>query len=725
MVPPLRRWSLLLLLGAAPAVAQETAPTTDTDSRLWLEEVDGEEALEWVRQHNARTKAAYANSEGFSKTEARMLAAFDSDDKIPSVSDQNGLLYNFWRDAGHPRGVWRRTTWESYKTDSPEWDVIIDLDALAEAEGESWVWHGASCLPPEYDRCLISLSPGGTDADVVREFDVSDRAFVEGGFALELAKSQTSWIDIDHIFVGTDFGEGSLTDSGYARIAKRWTRGTPLESAEVIYEGKKEDIYVVPVHSSLFEDGVEKHARDFVFQGLTFFTNDLYEVTEGGMVKVDKPDHTSASVQGRFVYFELRKDWELNGTTYVGGSLLVANYDDWMAGKKKLTVLFEPTETTSLQRWSKTKNHLVLTVLDNVRTRVEVLTPDKEGKSWARAPMAGLPELARVSVSPVDSDSSDKMWAWVTDYLTPSSLGVIEMGGELDVLKQSPSFFEVDGYTVSQHFATSKDGTKIPYFQVSPETIPDGGLPTLLYGYGGFEISLLPNYSSSVGIGWLERGGIYVVANIRGGGEYGPSWHQAALKEKRHKAYEDFAAVGEDLVKRGITTVPQLGIQGGSNGGLLMGNMYTTYPKHWGAVVCQVPLLDMQRYTKLLAGASWAGEYGDPDDPEQWAYLKNYSAYHNVDEATEHPPILFTTSTRDDRVHPGHARKMASLIGDLDKKVVYYENIEGGHGGAANNAQNAYMRTLAYDFLWRQLTDSAPELGALPSAPAEGAPEKK
>jgi len=714
MVAPASQWSLFLLLGAAPALAQDTAP--DTDARLWLEEVEGADALEWVRQHNARTQTAYAESETFAKTEARMLAAFDSDDKIPGVTEQNGMLYNFWKDGDHPRGVWRRTTWDSYKSDSPEWDVIIDVDALAETEEESWVWHGASCLAPEYDRCLIRLSPGGTDADFVREFDVSDRAFVEGGFSLDVAKSDTNWIDIDHLFVGTDLGEGSLTDSGYPRITKLWTRGTPIESAETIYEGNKEDIAVVGYHSSIHVGGVETYSRNFVYQGLTFFTNDTYELTDGGLVKIDKPDHTGVTVIGRFIYFEPRKDWDIDGTTHKGGSLLVADYKKWMKGKKQVSVLFEPSETTSLKTWSKTQSRVVLTILDNVRTRVEVLTPDKKGKVWAREPMEGLPELARVSVSPVDSDSSDKMWAWVTDYLTPSSYGVVEPGGQLEILKESPSFFEVEGYVVSQHFATSKDGTQIPYFQVSPETIPDGGLPTLLYGYGGFEISLLPLYSSSAGIGWIERGGVYVVANIRGGGEYGPRWHQAALKEKRHKAYEDFAAVGEDLVKRGITSVPQLGIQGGSNGGLLMGNMYTTYPQHWGAVVCQVPLLDMKRYTKLLAGASWAGEYGDPDDPKQWDYLKAYSAYHNVDEEAAHPPILFTTSTRDDRVHPGHARKMASLIGDLGKDVVYYENIEGGHGGAANNVQRAYMRTLAYEFLWRELTDSGPELGALPGA---------
>jgi prolyl oligopeptidase len=574
---------------------------------------------------------------------------------------------------------------------------------------------------------MVQLSPGGSDADVAREFDVTTKQFVEGGFSLPLAKSDIAWVDADHLFVGTDFGEGSLTESGYPRVAKLWTRGTDLSEAATVFEGKAEDIAVVGFRSSVFDGDTEQDARDFVYQALTFFTNDLYQVVDDGVVKVEKPTHTEAKVHGKHIFFEPREDWTIDGTTYAAGSLLVADYKKWMKGKRLVTQLFAPTERTSLQRWSATKDHLVLTILDTVRTRVEVLTPSK--KSWEQAPMSGLPELASVSVSPVDSDTSNQLWVNVTDYLTPSTLGVMTPGAELEVLKESPAFFEVDGYTVTQHMAKSKDGTEIPYFQVGPETIPDGGLPTLLYGYGGFEVSLLPYYSASAGIGWMERGGVYVVANIRGGGEFGPRWHQAALKEKRHKAYEDFAAVGEDLVKRGVTTVPQLGIQGGSNGGLLMGNMYTTYPDHWGAVVCQVPLLDMKRYTKLLAGASWAGEYGDPDDPEQWAYLKNYSPYHKVDPDTKYPPILFTTSTRDDRVHPGHARKLAKLLAESSKDIAYYENIEGGHGGAANNAQSAFMRTLASEFLWRQLTGEAPDLGPIPGEPvpeaAEGAPAEE
>jgi prolyl oligopeptidase len=712
------RASALLPLLFLPSLggAQE-APAASDDARLWLESVEGDEALSWVRAENDRTTAGYTNSESFEQSEARMLAAFDSDDKIPSVVQRGEWLYNFWRDAEHTRGVWRRTTWDAYRSETPEWEVILDVDALAKVEEKNWVWHGSNCLAPAYERCLVSLSPGGSDADVVREFDVPSKSFVEDGFEVPLAKSDVSWIDQDHVFVGTDFGEGSLTDSGYPRIVKRWTRGTALADAETVHEGEAEYIAVYASHSSVFVDGQETWSRNFVGHAPTFFTTQLFELTDAGPVKIEKPDHTGARVRGQYVYFEPREDWTIGETTYKAGSLLVADYKKWMKGKRGVIQLFEPTDRTSLQGWTFIQDEVVITVLDNVRTRFEVLTPGK--KAWSSTPLTGVPELARVSVQAVDSDNSKELFVWVTDYLTPTTMGVLTPGGELEALKSSPDFFEAEGYSVTQHFATSKDGTEIPYFQVAPETIPDAGLPTLLYGYGGFEISLLPGYNTAAGIGWLDRGGVFVVANIRGGGEYGPRWHQAALKEKRHKAYEDFAAVGEDLVKRGVTTVPQLGIQGGSNGGLLMGNMYTTYPDHWGAVVCQVPLLDMKRFTKLLAGASWAGEYGDPDVPEQWAYLKQYSPYHNVDAEKTYPPILFTTSTRDDRVHPGHARKMAHLLADNSLTMAYYENIEGGHGGAANNAQRAFMRSLAYEFLWRNLTGDAPELGPHPGQEVE------
>ena len=677
-----------------------TAMAAEEDPRLWLEEVDSDKALTWVREQNEDAKSKLVD-DAFEAHKKQLLEIYDSDDKIPYVGKRGDFVYNFWKDADHERGLWRRTTLDSYQTDAPEWDTILDLDALGEKEGENWVYKGVTCLYPEYDRCLISLSRGGADATVVREFDVSDRDFVADGYQLPEAKARVSWIDQDTVYVATDFGDGSLTESGYPRIVKRWTRGTPVEEAETVYEGEVQDISVGAWH-----DHTPGYERDFVYRGTTFYTNEMYEVTKKGLVKIEKQDDANATVHKKWIFFELRSDWEVDGTTYKQGSLIVADYKKYQKGKATFEVLFEPSETTSLLSWSTTQNYLVLNILDNVKNRVDLLIPAKKGP-WTSLPVTGLPEGAQVSAWPVDELEGDKLWFDVDGYLTPAGLWLAEIGeSPPKMVKQTPSWFDASPFEVSQHFATSKDGTKIPYWQIAPKDLKEGEAnPTILYGYGGFEVSMLPGYSGTIGKSWLEKGGVYVVANIRGGGEFGPRWHQAALKEKRHRAYEDFAAVAQDLVERGVTKPQSLGIKGGSNGGLLMGNMYTLYPELFGAVVCQVPLLDMKRYTKLLAGASWAGEYGDPDDPEQWAFIKTFSPYHNIDADKDYPPILFTTSTRDDRVHPGHARKMGHALIEAGKDVTYYENIEGGHGGAANNEQTAFMQALSYAFLWEKLTE--------------------
>ena len=666
------------------------------DPHQWLEEVTGEEALAWVEKQNAVTVEAMAASEGFESMQGRIRAILDSDDRIPFVSRRADQLYNIWRDADHPKGLWRRTSMESFRTDSPEWEIVLDIDALAEAEGEGWVWKGSTCLPPEYRRCLLNLSRGGADAVVVREFDTVDKTFVEDGFFIPEAKGDVSWIDADTLFVASDFGEGSLTDSGYPRMVKRWTRGTELSGAETVFETDPSHISVVAWH-----DHSPGYERDFVYRGMTFYSNEVHVMWKGEWTRIDKPDSASPGVHRQWMTFSLRDDWEIDGVTYPKGSLLVTDFKRWMKGKRDVEVLFTPDEHTSLAGTTMTRDHIVLTILDDVKNRVEVLTPGKGG--WTRAPMPGLPENGNISVWAVDSDESNDLWINVSDYVTPDQLMLGSATGAPEVLKTLPEQYDASGLTITQHFATSEDGTKVPYFQVSRGEVTEAS-PTLLYGYGGFEVSLLPYYSGEVGTAWLERGGVYVVANIRGGGEYGPRWHQAALKDKRHRAYEDFAAVARDLVERGVTTPAKLGARGGSNGGLLMGNMYTLYPELFGAIVCQVPLLDMQRYHLLLAGASWMGEYGDPDDPEQWSYIQTFSPYHNLDASDTHPPMLITTSTRDDRVHPGHARKMAAKLLELGKDVRYYENIEGGHGGAADNAQRAFMSTLAYNFLWDTLS---------------------
>jgi prolyl oligopeptidase len=676
-----------------------SAPDPTVDPYLWLEEVTGERPLAWARARNAQSTKALAETEAFRALDARLLAILDSDARIPFVQKLGSWYYNFWKDAKNPRGLWRRTSLREYRNERPQWEVVIDVDALAVAEKENWVWHGADCLKPQYERCLVSLSRGGADADVVREFDLPSKTWVEDGFYLPEAKSSAGWLDLDTLYVGTDFGPGSMTTSGYPRIAKVWKRGTPLASAETVFEGQPGDVSVFAArdHTKGFE-------RDFVVRGVTFFSNETFLRRDGKLVKIDKPDSATANAWRDLLLLELRDDWTVGGRTYPAGALIAADLESFLQGDRRFDVLFTPTSRKSLAGYSPTRHHILVNELDNVRNRVYVLT--REDGAWRRSPLPGMPEFGTVSAEAIDDEDSDDYFMTVTDYLTPTSLSIGTAGAAVPAvrLKRLPAFFDARGLEVSQHEAVSKDGTQVPYFQVSRKALSlDGTSPTLLYGYGGFEVPLVPGYSAGVGAAWLEKGGVYAVANIRGGGEFGPAWHKAALKANRIRAYEDFIAVAEDLLRRRVTSTPHLGIQGGSNGGLLMGNMLTMRPDLWGAVVCQVPLLDMRRYSHLLAGASWMGEYGDPDDPEQWEFIRTFSPYQNFEPGARYPPTLFMTSTRDDRVHPGHARKMAAQMIADGQPVLYYENIEGGHGGAANNKQTAFMNALAYTFLWQKI----------------------
>lgn len=701
----------LLATYAPHSSAQETKPersatsmkkisdvTADEDPYLWLEDVTGDQALDWVRERNKSTQEHFEASSEFKQLEADLLSILDSDERIPFVSKSGDHYYNFWRDKDHERGIWRRTTLEEFRKSSPEWETVLDLDALAAEEDENWVWDGATMLRPDYDLALIGLSRGGADASVTREFDMKTKSFVAGGFERPEAKGNIGWIDRDTVFVFTDFGEGAMTASGYPRIAKLWRRGTPIEKAEVVYEGVAEDMYIAAYHDD--SPGFE---RNFVSRTLAFYNDELYLRNDAGeLTKIDAPNSANKSVFHDYLLLELREPWKIAGTTYQAGSLLVTNFDAFMAGERKFDLAFEPTENSSLASFAPTKDHLILNVLEDVKNRIYVLTP--EGDGWSKAPLLGAPEIGTVSVGPVDADESNAYWMTSSDYLSPTTLYYGEIGQQPEQLKQLTPLYDAEGLTVTQHFATSQDGTRIPYFMVAPEDMElNGQNATLLYGYGGFEISLTPSYSASVGRAWTSQGGVYVVANIRGGGEYGPRWHQAALKENRLRAYEDFAAVGEDLIKRNVTSQQRLGIQGGSNGGLLVGNMVALYPDLFAAAVCQVPLLDMKRYHLLLAGASWMAEYGDPDSLGEWSFIQKYSPYQNIKSEVEYPAVLFTTSTRDDRVHPGHARKMMALMEAQGHDVTYYENIEGGHGGAANNKQRAYMQALAYSFLRERL----------------------
>ncbi|HEY9514676.1 MAG TPA: prolyl oligopeptidase family serine peptidase [Gemmatimonadaceae bacterium] len=701
---------ITLMLGvtiAGTSHSQGSSPATamaDDDPYIWLEDVHGDRPMQWVEQQNAITAKRFVDTPTFGVMRDRILEVLDSDNRIPYVNRMGGHLYNFWRDQQHPRGLWRRTTLEEYRKPAPAWELLLDVDALDKDQGKRWVFKGAQCLEPDYERCLISLSPDGGDAVAVREFDMPSKTFVKGGFELDVAKSDVSWIDENTIFVGTDFGPGSMTESSYPRITKEWKRGTPLTTATTVYEGKPTDMTVAAYHTRT--PGFE---RDFVAVVKDFYHSELYLRTGGALKRVDVQDDANANAHREWLLVQTRSPWTVGGKSYPAGALLATKFDAFMGGARDFTVLFQPGEHTSLASYSWTRHHLILDILDDVKSRLEILTPGPG--DWKREPMAGAPESSTISVMDTDPDSSDEYWLNVTGFLTPGTLQRGVLGGaESETIKQAPAFFDASRFEVSQHFVTSKDGTRVPYFQINRRGLKlDGNNPTLIYGYGGFEVSMEPYYSGSVGRAWLERGGVYVVANIRGGGEYGPRWHNAALKANRPRAYEDFAAVALDLTARKVTSRAHLGAEGGSNGGLLMGNMLTNYPQLFGAIVCEVPLLDMKRYTHLSAGASWIAEYGDPDKPEEWAFIRTFSPYQNVKKGVDYPQILFYTATSDDRVGPVQARKMAAKMQAMGyKNVWFYENTEGGHGAAADNKQSAFMHALAYDFLWTKLGISVP-----------------
>jgi prolyl oligopeptidase len=662
------------------------------DPYLWLEDITGEDALNWVRARNQPTLAEFCDSE-FEQMRTEALEVLDTDTRIPYVVRRGEHLYNFWRDAANPRGLWRRTTLDSYRTDSPEWDVLIDVDELGRADDEKWVWAGAGVIEPDHTRALIGLSPGGSDASIVREFDMARREFVADGFELPEAKSQVAWADPDTVLVGTDFGADSLTESGYPRVIKRWRRGTPLADAETVFEGTRSD---VRVFASV--DRTPGFERTLLLRALDFWNDEVYELRGWELIRIDAPTDASVSIHRGWILIELRSDWYFRDATYTAGSLLAAEYDEFLAGTAELRVVFEPDEHTALNHYAWTKDRLLIVTLADVASRVEIGIPG----TWRREPVPGIPAATNTVVVTAD-DTGDEFFLDSSGFVTPSRLMRGAGDGQPDPIKSAPAFFDAENLSVAQYFATSDDGTSIPYFVVRPSDADRPG-PTLLSGYGGFEVARTPGYDGVLGRLWLARGGTFVMANIRGGGEYGPGWHTQAMREGRHKVAEDFAAVATDLVRRGITTVEQLGARGGSNGGLLMGIMLTQYPEKFGALVCDVPLLDMKRYHLLLAGASWVAEYGDPDNPDDWGFISEYSPYQNISPTRQYPSVLFTTSTRDDRVHPGHARKMVAALQAAGHGAWYYENIEGGHAGAADNEQIAFKSALSYSFLWRTLT---------------------
>lgn len=679
------------------AVAVANAP----DPYLWLEEVEGEEALNWVKGRNELSQVRFEGDARFTALKESSLSVYNATDKIAYAALDGDTVHNFWQDADNVRGVWRKTTLASYKSENPEWQTVLDIDALAEAEGENWVYKGRECMPAPSTRCLINLSRGGGDAVVMREFDKASGQFVEGGFVTPESKQSSTWLDEDTLLIGTDFGEGTMNESGYARQVRIWKRGTELMGSEMIHNGDPEIV---------FNQGFSSHRHDGNYAGVIvgpdFFTQVIYMLIDGKLTKLDVP--LGIEMQGFFadqMIIMMRKDWMVAEQVIAkAGSLVAVKVADLLSGNpaNSLNVIYAPDEKSSIKQVSIGRDRIFLSRLIDVTGQLMAAAPSGGGWSLGKLDM---PANGTVSITSVD-DESDSLFVDYANFLQPSTLYHINGKSHPEAIKALPARFDASGMTVEQKFTTSLDGTMVPYFVIrAKDTKMDASTPTVLYGYGGFEISMTPGYLNGFSQLWLENGGAYAVANIRGGGEYGPSWHQSVLKEKRQGAYDDFIAVAEDLISSKLTSADKLGIRGGSNGGLLMGAMFTQRPDLFKAVICAVPLLDMMRYHKLLAGASWVGEYGDPDIPAERDYILNYSPYQHMRSDVSYPEIFFYTSTKDDRVHPGHARKMTAKMLDMGHPVIYYENTEGGHSAAANLKQRAYTDALQAVYMLQKLSD--------------------
>lgn len=677
---------------SAAAVAQ------DEDPYLWLEEVSGERAMKWVTDQNARSRPEIEKDRGFHPLLNRFTEIATSRERIPTVAKLGPHLYNYWQDAANPRGLWRRTTLEEYRKAEPRWETVLDLDRLSADEKEQWAWKGATCLFPKYERCLVSISRGGSDAVEIREFDLVKKAFVAGGFRLPQSKGGVAWIDEDAIYVSRDFGPGTVTKSGYPRQVKRLARGQALADAAPVFEVSEDDIGAWPSVTH------EKDGRvEMVTRVISTRRNEAFVVRDGKLVKLELPDTVDASVTAGWLYVRLREDWKPAATAYAAGSLLALPLEKFLGGDRGFDVLFAPGPRVSLDAFVPLKSMVLLDLLDNVSSRLVEARRGEDGK-WTKRDV-DAPKLSNLGAAAFDRRESDDYFLFVTGFTTPTTLHLAKGGTDArEKLKSLPDFFDASNLAVTQHEATSKDGTKIPYFQVMrKDAKADGKNPTILYGYGGFEVSQVPTYSGFVGNGWLAKGGVWVLSNLRGGGEFGPEWNRVARREGRQKTHDDYAAVAEDLIRRKVTSPAKLGILGGSQGGLLVSATMLQRPELFGAVVATVPLMDMKRYHKLLAGHSWMGEYGDPDKPEDWAFISKYSPYQNVLRGRAYPKMLITTSTRDDRVHPGHARKMAARMQQFGYDTTYFEYTEGGHGSGTTPAQTAYTWAFIYTFFAKSL----------------------
>ena len=684
--------SALSFLSPRATAAQQAQPD---DPFVWLEDVEAKRSMDWVNAKNAATVAELTHSPLYQPLYDRIKQILDSRDKIAYPQIIGNTLYNFWQDAEHERGIWRRTSWESYASSTPSWETVLDIDSLSKAEGVTWSFGGSDCLEPEYRLCIVSLSRGGSDAAEIREFDLSTRTFVAGGFKLPEAKSNTAWVDANTLLVGTDFGPGSMTSSGYPRILKLWKRGTPIGSATTVFE--------VPAdHAWAFAYSTDAGDRRYVriTDGRTFYESAEYLFDNGKAVKLDVPKDASLYMMKDQVAVYVRDPWTVGGKTWNTGALIAMPVDEFLAGKRDFTLVMQPGPRETIEGISATRDYLLLNILNNVRGELRRYSNKGGGWSFEKVPAPDLGTVNVISTTP----RSNRYFFNYTTFTQPTTLYMTSEDGKITEVKRLPAMFNAQGVVVEQMEATSKDGMKIPFFVVHRQNMArDGNNPTLLTAYGGFESSSKPSYTSVGGAAWIERGGVYVLANIRGGGEFGPQWHRAGLKENRQRIYDDFAAVSKELITKRITSPRHLGIMGGSNGGLLVGVAFTQHPELYNAVVINNPLLDMRRYSHLLAGASWMAEYGDPDKPEQWAYISKYSPYQNLKAGTKYPKVMFTTTTRDDRVHPAHARKMAAKMESMGLPFYYFENTEGGHGAGVTNAQRAKETALIYSYLWQQL----------------------
>ncbi len=695
----------------ASQMTEYNTPGQTNEDHLYLEEVLGEKALGQVKDWNESTLKRLTSDPRFAKMEADALTILNSKDKIPYVSYRAGMVHNFWQDADHVRGIWRKATLASYMTPQPEWETVLDIDALAKEEGKNWVYKGNDCLSPDYELCMVTLSDGGKDASVQREFNTGTKSFIKAGFATRETKGGATWIDNDTQIAAVDFGAGSMTESGYPMTARIWQRGTPLDTAKEFFRGQAPDVAVSP--------GVIERAdgtREIIMvRARTFYDNDYFWIPrkDGILQKpVSFPVPAKASLGSEFkgqMLLSLNEDWR----EFKSGDLVSFGLDDFMKSGEinQAYLVVRPDGKSALSGYGITKSKLLVGMQRDVVGSVDVMDWDAGLKQWI--PVAetsqtpNFPKNANLSVG-ATNDKEDIAFISSESFLTPSTLWTYNTAtGEKAKAKSLPDWFDASSMEAQQFFSTSKDGTKVPYFVVrSKATKLDGKNPTLLYGYGGFEVSLNPSYSATRGKLWLEQGGVYVLANIRGGGEYGPKWHQAGLKTQRQRIYDDFISVAEELIAKKLTSPKHLGIEGGSNGGLLMGVMFTQRPDLFNAVVCAVPLLDMLRYDKLLAGASWVGEYGSPADPAEGAFLKGISPYHNIKPGVKYPEVFFVTSTKDDRVHPGHARKTAMRMQDQGHAFLYYENIDGGHSAAANLKETAKRLALQHTYLMQKLKDA-------------------